>query len=93
MYYTNILFGYLFAEEECYLGSLGYHTLSGGTFGIGGYWGFDYLLTEHLSFGASLGFVLGKPIDAKIIMNDGEQQLKTINPNHFDLTAGIRYYF
>ena len=78
----NVLLGYLFYREE------GEHILSGGTFGIGGNCGYDYMVTEHIGLGIGWGFTMGIPFKAT-----NEVETREIKPMQFDLTAGIHYYF
>lgn len=111
LFSANIMFGYLFYKEDAEFGILsdswGGHypiicTISGRTFGIGSNVGYDYMLTDHFSIGATLGFVLGNQFKAKgnltgfdelhsITGIDGPYS-RTIYPNRVDLTFGLRYY-
>lgn len=78
----NVLLGYLFYRE------VGEGILSGGTLGIGGKCGYDYMITEHIGLGLGWGFTMGIPFKAT-----NETETRTIKPMQVDLTAGIHYYF
>ena len=107
---ANIMIGCLFYKEKAEVGVFsdwsGVYpvtcTIYGRTLGIGSNLGYDYMLTDHLSIGATIGFVLGKQFQAKGLLTGFDEQHSTtsidgpysytIHPNHYDFTIGLRYY-
>ena len=90
--YYYLLFGYLsYHEEESYLDNT--CILSGGTLGAGGYCGYDYLITEHLSLGIGYGMIMGIPFTATGLNADNLPITKKITTIQMEVFAGIHYYF
>jgi hypothetical protein len=90
--YYYLLFGYLsYHEEESYLDNT--CILSGGTLGAGGYCGYDYLITEHLSLGIGYGMIMGIPFTATGLNADNLPITRKITTIQMEVFAGIHYYF
>lgn len=90
--YYYLLFGYLsYHEEETYLDNT--CILTGGTLGIGGYCGYDYLITEHLGIGIGYGMITGIPFTATGLDADNLPRTRKITTIQMEVFAGIHYYF
>lgn len=60
--FTNIMLGYIYYREELdqNSGGPGSYVHTGRSFGIGGCFGYDYMITKHIGIGATCEFVLIK---------------------------------
>ena len=88
IYYT-LLVGYLSYKEEF---SDDNSILTGGTFGIGYYFGYDYLITDHLGIGIGSNATIGFSFNATGRDSNNQTITRNIKPMQVDFFAGIHYY-
>lgn len=89
---ANFMFGVFLYKVEIEKGNPDYYcNVLGHSWGIGGNLGYDYLLTDHFSIGATVGFIIGNEFYTEV-NSDHYHYGVAITPIYCDFSAGLRYY-